>query len=79
MPAYRELYPVGTKVRVVSKAKLEDFLRTWRFHHPLSPEQLLDADRVAQVVNIGFYHGGDVLYGLRDVAGTWHEECLVSA
>ena len=76
MPPYKELYPVGTKVRVASRAKLDDFLRTWKFHHPLVPEQLLAADRVAEVVNVGIYHGGDVLYGLRDVPGTWHEECL---
>jgi hypothetical protein len=77
MPPYKELYPVGTKVRVAGRAKLDDFLRTWKFHHPLAPEQLLDADRVAEVINVGFYHGGDVLYGLRDVPGTWHEECLL--
>lgn len=75
MAPYKELYPVGTKVRIASRAKLDDFLRTSKFHHPLAPEQLLDADRV---VNVGSYHGGDVLYGLRDVAGTWHEECLAS-
>jgi hypothetical protein len=74
MPPYKELYPVGTKVRVAGRAKLDDFLRTWKFHHPLPPEQLLDADRIAEVVSVAFYHGGDVLYGLRDVPGTWHEE-----
>jgi hypothetical protein len=29
------------------------------------------------VQEVGFYHGGDVLYQLRGVPGTWHECCLI--
>jgi|SRR5277367_4542099 hypothetical protein len=79
MPPYKELYPIGTKVRVASRAKLKDFLRTWKWHNPLAPEQLVDAGRAGKVVNVGFYFGGDVLYDLLDIAGIWHEECLTPA
>jgi hypothetical protein len=26
---------------------------------------------------VGFYHGGDVLYTLDGIPGLWHEQCLV--
>jgi hypothetical protein len=25
---------------------------------------------------VAFYHGGDVLYTLDDIPGTWHEACM---
>ena len=28
------------------------------------------------VTNVGFSHGGDVLYKLQRLPGIWHEECL---
>ena len=76
MPAYRELYVVGTQVRVADLATLEQFRTSWRHHNPLSPEQLAYADRPAVVKEVGFYHGGDVLYQLEGIPGTWHEQCL---
>jgi len=75
MPPYQELYPVGTCVRIASRRDLEEFARSWRFHHKLKPEQLGYADRVTQVKSVSFYHGGDVLYEFKDVPGTWHEQC----
>jgi hypothetical protein len=30
------------------------------------------------VKSVGFYHGGDVLYELSEISGTWHEACLES-
>ena len=67
MPAYKELYSVGTEVLVVSRERLEDFRRTWRYHHALQEEQLPYAGSVARVGTAGFYHGGDVLWRLADI------------
>ena len=55
---------------------LASFLATWHHHHPLTPEQLAWAGRPATVAEVGFYHGGDVLYSLGGVPGIWHEQCL---
>jgi hypothetical protein len=77
MAPYSELYPVGTRVRVRSKATLEAFRVEWRLHHPLSDEQLGFAEREAVVKSVGFYHGGDPLYVLDNVPGIWHEVCLL--
>jgi hypothetical protein len=76
MPPYREAYAEGTKVRVADRAALDDFHRTWKLHHPLTPRQLEYADCVANVTDVHRYHGGDVLYTLEGVPGTWHECCL---
>ncbi len=45
-------------VRVASRPQLQDFMRVWRFHHPLTEDQLAYADAQARVVDVGFYHGG---------------------
>lgn len=74
---YREKYPKGTPVRIAARKDLEDFLRTWRYHHPLAPEQLNYAGLSARVGSIGIYHGGDILYELEGIPGTWHESCLM--
>jgi hypothetical protein len=37
---YREKFPAGSKVRIKDKSKLEDFRRTWKFHNPISAEQI---------------------------------------
>ena len=79
MALYKEDFPVGTKVRIVEKEKLQEFLRTWQYHHKLGREQLDYAGRIAEVEKVSFYHGGDVLYELRGVSGIWHEQCLSSA
>lgn len=76
--AYSALYPEGTSVRIASRADLEKFRDTWRFHHKLEAAQLPHAGQVARVAEIGYYHGGDVLYRLEDVPGFWHESCLES-
>ena len=54
----------------------DEFLRTWKFHDKLRPEQLRYADKVAKVKAVAFYHGGDVLYELKGLPGLWHEQCL---
>lgn len=78
MPAYNEQFPVGTRVQIAPQARLDQFKRAWRYHHPLTVEQLAFAGQPAVVLAVGFYHGGDVLYELEGIPGMWHEECLVS-
>jgi len=76
MPAYDALFEVGSTVRVQSLDALDAFRSSWKFHHPLTDEQLAFADQSAMVATIGYYHGGDVLYTLKDLPGIWHEQCL---
>jgi hypothetical protein len=78
MPAYHALFDVGASVRIQSLDALRAFRESWKFHHPLAEEQLAYADCPATVASVGYYHGGDVLYALRDVPGIWHEGCLMS-
>ena len=78
MPPYNEQFPVGTRVQIASQERLDEFKRSWRYHHPVTLEQLGFAGRPAIVRNVAFYHGGDVLYELEGIPGTWHEQCLVS-
>lgn len=76
---YNAEFPVGTRVRIAERAFLEEFRKTWRYHHPLQPDQLPCAGVVAEVEKIGYYHGGDELYWLKGVPGVWHERCLKAA
>jgi hypothetical protein len=70
-------FGVGTMVRLASRPVLEGFLRpAWKFHHPLSADQLEYGERSAKVLSTAMYHGGDVLYTLEGVPGIWHERCL---
>jgi hypothetical protein len=73
---YPQRYLKGALVLVVGRAELEAFTATWKYHHPLEDAQLPFAGRMATVVSVGFYHGGDVIYELADVPGIWHEICL---
>jgi hypothetical protein len=73
---YKEAFPTGSKVRVADLNFLEHFMRTWIYHHKLLPEQLSGADRAATVKSVGFYHGGDPVYTLVEIPGTWLEQCL---
>jgi hypothetical protein len=73
---YKAEFPEGSTVIIADRAFLEDFRRTWKLHHRLEPAQLDSAGKITTVKLIGFYHGGDELYQLEDVPGTWHEHCL---
>lgn len=73
---YESKFDRGAKARVAARATLEAFLRDWKYHHKLEVQQLSYAGRVAEVGFVGFYHGGDVLYTLKDIPGIWHEQCL---
>jgi hypothetical protein len=63
-------------VRIAARDASEDFAATWQFHAGLQREQFAHADKLATVKSIGYYHGGDTLYWLREVRGVWHECCL---
>ena len=76
MPPYQERFPIGARVKIADRTVLQDFRRTWKYHTKLTAEQLDYADHTTDVESAGFYHGGDVLYKLRDVPGIWHEQCL---
>ncbi len=76
---YKEAFPVGTIVRIADRAFLDAFVREWKYHHKLQPEQLLYAGREAIVRGVGFYHGGDPVYSLENIPGQWLEPCLHSA
>ncbi|HWZ99250.1 MAG TPA: hypothetical protein VN025_15945 [Candidatus Dormibacteraeota bacterium] len=52
-------------------------MATWRYHHKLRPEQLEYADRVATVLDVGWYHGGDPVYKLENIPGLWLDQCLI--
>jgi hypothetical protein len=77
--AYKEEFPAGTTTRIIGIEDLMQFARSWKFHHPLEPEQLKFAGHVAEVEGVSFYHGGDALYKLRGLPGLWHEQCLQAA
>jgi len=76
---YKENFPKGSRVQIVGRGALEEFKREWKYHHPLSEEQLQYAGALGIVESVGFYHGGDVLYWLEGIPGTWHEACLTLA
>lgn len=76
---YNAEYQTGTSVRIETRQALEAFVREWKWHHPLQPNQLSFADAVARVKEVSFYHGGDELYQLEGIPGLWHEENLRSA
>jgi hypothetical protein len=50
----------GTRVRIPDRPILEEFSRTWTFHHKLESEQHEYAGQVAKVKEIRMYHGGDI-------------------
>jgi hypothetical protein len=73
---YKEAYPAGTEVRIADRRFLVHFMETWQYHHKLSTDQLEYADRLTVVEDVAFYHGGDPVYKLRQIPGSWLEQCL---
>ena len=73
---YEPDFPVGTRIRIADANALSAFQREWRLHHPLEHFQLSFAGREATISSVSFYHGGDELYQLEEIPGTWHEQCL---
>ena len=79
MGLYNEDFPKGSTVRIADLPALEQFAKSWKYHHPLKSAQLQFAGMEAEVADVSFYHGGDVLYELKDIPGIWHEQCLRAA
>jgi len=79
MPPYKEAFLAGSTIKIRDKGFLERFKREWKYHHPLTEEQLAFASKTDRVKGAAFYHGGDVLYKLEKIPGTWHEACLEAA
>lgn len=75
---YEAQFPLGAVVRVRDRPELERFAREWKYHDPLTPEQISRAGSETVVEDLGFYHGGDPLYKLAGLPGVWHEECLTT-
>ena len=79
MRPYEAEYPEGTIVRVATRDYLLRFARDWKLHNPLAKSQIEFAGAVAAIAEVGFYHGGDVVYRLEGLPGTWHQQCLSRA
>jgi len=75
---YNAEFPVGSTVKIATRAFLEEFARTWAYHHKLQPEQIDYHDQVGRVERASVYHGGDELYELEGIPGIWHEQCLAT-
>jgi hypothetical protein len=73
---YKAEFEVGSTVRIADREFLEEFARTWKYHHKLRPEQLAYHGRIVRVTHASVYHGGDELYELERIPGIWHEQCL---
>ena len=76
VPYYNERFPMSAKARIASRAVLEEFMATWKYHHKLQPEQLEYADRLATVEEVSFYHGADPVCKLEGIPGLWLDQCL---
>jgi hypothetical protein len=76
---YPQKFYAGEVIKIATRTSLENFLKSWRYHNKLEELQLEFAEQTAIVKEVGFYHGGDVLYALEGIPGIWHEECLAKA
>lgn len=79
MKPYESRFTIGDRVRVVDTQHLNEFRREWKYHTPLTDEQIDHGGETARVADVGFYHGGDPLYQLEGLPGLWHEQCLSDA
>jgi hypothetical protein len=73
---YRERFPKSCRVRIADEPALRSFKASWKYHNPLTDDQILYAGTTTTVAGVGYYHGGDVLYHLHGVPGNWHEACI---
>ena len=76
---YKEEFPVGSFVKIAERGALEDFMRNWKLHNKLQPEQLDHAGKIGKIKSVGFYHGGYELYQIEGIPGIWHEQCLATS
>jgi hypothetical protein len=73
---YNADFSEGVKVRIKSFSFLNEFRRSWKYHHPLQANQLQYAGQIATVASVSYAYGADELYTLVDLPGIWNEECL---
>jgi len=71
-------FQAGDSVRIVDRNVLDDFVQSWKFHHPVQPDQLPYAGQTAKVSESAMYHGGDILYVLVGIPGMWHQRLLMT-
>jgi hypothetical protein len=69
-------FPEGSQVWIADPEHPEEFKSTWKYHHPLTDQQIGYASCIARVKSVTFYHGGDELYAIEGIPGIWHESGL---
>ena len=72
-------YTQGSRVRISSRERIEEVLRTGRYRRKVEEQQFAFAGQVATVKWSGLYDGGGFVYQLAGVPGLWHEQLLESA
>jgi hypothetical protein len=68
---YNPQFQKGALVEIVDLQTLEQFRALWKFVARPTDEQLQHAGVRTIVTGVSFYHGGYVLYELKDVPGVW--------
>ena len=76
MPDYHSAFNGGENVAIADVNTLREFQKSWKWHHPLSDEQLTHAGKRDWISKVGYYHGGTPLYEFVSIPGIWHESCL---
>lgn len=88
MPAYHAAFDHLDAVIPLSKDELVKFQNEWKFHHPITNEQIKLGGIRLFVDTAHYYHGGDPLYSLfiwngdgtkTLLPGLWHEELLLES
>jgi hypothetical protein len=76
MPNYHSAFNGSENVSIADIEALREFQKTWKWHHPLSDEQLAYAGKHDWIKIVSYYHGGTPLYEFASIPGFWHESCL---
>jgi hypothetical protein len=77
MPNSHPAFLCGERVNTASLEVLREFTKDfYRLHHAVTPEQLAYADHETNIVAIEEWHGGGIIYRLKDVPGLWLEAVL---
>ncbi len=63
-------------MHIADQKVLEEFQKSWVFHHGLEDGQLKYAGKAAKIVKRSFFRNGDILCELEGLPGVWHEKCL---
>lgn len=79
MPDYHSAFDGGEHVLIAGLDTLREFQRSWKWHHPLTDDQLAYAGQSGLMKMVSYYHGGTPLYEFVNIPGFWHEPCLRDA